>query len=63
MSFYEKAEQERAAALCDAFIAHVSADHNDTIVLSRDHACHIRNELLRLRKKAKELRAKEDSRG
>lgn len=50
--FYEKMDQEHGAALLDAFIAVVNADHDDVIEVTRTHACYMRDEIERLRKAA-----------
>jgi len=53
---FQKRDQERGAALIDAFIREVNADHSDVITISRNKGCFMRDEIERLRKLESKIR-------
>lgn len=58
---YKKSDQCAAASLLNALISWVNKDHEDTLTISHNQGCYIRDEIERLRKAEQEnvaLRAK-----
>lgn len=58
---YKKSDQCAAASLLNALISWVNEDHGDTLTISHNQGCYIRDEIERLRKAEQEnvaLRAK-----
>ena len=60
---YKKSDQCAAASLLNALISWVNKDHEDTLTISHNQGCYIRDEIERLRKAGQEnvaLRAERD---
>jgi hypothetical protein len=47
---FEQRDRQQAYRLIDAFIAWTNADHEDSLTISRNQCCYMRDEIERLRK-------------
>lgn len=59
-TFFQTADEDRAKAVTNAFIQRINADYDDVISVPRSVAVLVRDEIWRLRRKAKEEQHGED---